>query len=239
MMRDAGATSALLAARIDELARVLLPQGKAVSGCWRVGGRARGGSLAITLSGAIEADGATLQRASRATPRLVKAVRRCSTPRRSNGRGDGSTAVTATRARQRPMLAIATMRLTVSRGRSRLGRGGRPRRTRVETYLAGERRRDRYARRQGHPLPSGCPWRDAIGREGQIRVPVMIVAMRSIETDEVTAIQRTRPVARRPEDRSTHAWRRRRRGGQARRRRTRDGPTDHWRGRQPARRPRQ
>jgi hypothetical protein len=50
---DAHAVSVLLAARIDELARVLLPRGKAVSGCWRVGGLdgATGDSLAIALAG--------------------------------------------------------------------------------------------------------------------------------------------------------------------------------------------
>ena len=50
---DAHAVSVLLAARIDELARVLLPQGKAVSGSWRVGGLdgATGGLLAIALTG--------------------------------------------------------------------------------------------------------------------------------------------------------------------------------------------
>ena len=35
-----------------------------------------------------------------------------------------------------------------------------------------------------------CPWKDANGKT--IRVPAMIVAMRSIETDAITAIQRTR-----------------------------------------------
>ena len=36
-----------------------------------------------------------------------------------------------------------------------------------------------------------CPWgKDASGKT--IRVPAMIVAMRSIATDEITAIQRTR-----------------------------------------------
>jgi putative DNA primase/helicase len=50
---DAHAVSVLLAARIDELARVLLPRGKAVSGCWRVDGLdgATGDSLAIALAG--------------------------------------------------------------------------------------------------------------------------------------------------------------------------------------------
>ena len=82
MMRDAHAVSALLAARIGELARVLLPHGKAVSGCWRVGELSRGRerSLAITLPGHHRGrwrDFATSEQGDALD--LVKAVRRCST----------------------------------------------------------------------------------------------------------------------------------------------------------------
>ena len=78
---DPHAVSALLAERIDELARVLLPRGKAVSGCWRVGGLdgARGGSLSIALSGnhqGLWRDFATGERGDALD--LVKGVRNCS-----------------------------------------------------------------------------------------------------------------------------------------------------------------
>jgi hypothetical protein len=52
-MLGAGATSARLAERIAELVRQLLPNGRVLNGCWRVGNLsgAKGASLSITLSG--------------------------------------------------------------------------------------------------------------------------------------------------------------------------------------------
>ena len=77
---DAHAVSALLAARIDELARVLFPQGKAAERCWRVGGLdgATGGSLVIALAGSkrgLWIDHATGEKGDALD--LVKGVRNC------------------------------------------------------------------------------------------------------------------------------------------------------------------
>jgi putative DNA primase/helicase len=66
-----------------------------------------------------------------------------------------------------------------------------PRRTLVVTYLRGRALKlpDSLANKVIR-FHRRCPWRDEAGRS--LRVPAMVVAMRSIETDEVTAVQRTR-----------------------------------------------
>ena len=80
MTRDAHAISASLAARIDELARVLLPEGQAASATWRVGnlGGERGNSLAISLTRrpGLWIDHATGEKGDALD--LVKGVRHCS-----------------------------------------------------------------------------------------------------------------------------------------------------------------
>jgi putative DNA primase/helicase len=193
---DAHAVSALLAARIDELARVLLPQGKAVSGCWRVGGLdgARGASLAITLSGDHQGrwrDFATSEQGDALD--LVKAVRRCSTAEalewsrrwldrdRGRARAPAPNAGDSDDEARRIERALAIWDEAVD-----------PRNKLVETYLRARALKltdslagkvIRYHR--------ACPWgKDANGKT--IRVPAMVVAMRSIVTDDITAIQRTR-----------------------------------------------
>ncbi len=192
---DAHAVSAALAARIDELARVLLPQGKAVSGCWRVGNLsgAKGASLAITLSGDHQGhwrDFATSEQGDALD--LVKAVRRCSTAealewsRRWRGRGEARApppnAGGDDDEARRIERALAIWDDAVS-----------PRHTLVHTYLSGRALKLKLTDALAGKViryHRACPWKDANGKT--IRVPAMVVAMRSIATDEITAIQRTR-----------------------------------------------
>jgi Toprim domain-containing protein len=192
---DAPTVSALLAARIDELARVLLPQGKAVSGCWRVGNLSgeRGGSLSIALSGNHQGrwrDFATGEGGDALD--LVEAVRRCSTAaalgwsRRWLSRYGGSAPAPAPKVGDgdddayRIKMALAIWDEAVS-----------PRHTLVDTYLSGRALKltDSLANDviRYHPR---CPWNDEAGRS--LRVPAMVVAMRSIATGDITGIQRTR-----------------------------------------------
>jgi hypothetical protein len=196
MTRDAHAISASIAARIGQLAPVLLPQGRAVSGCWRVGNLAgdKGDSLSITLSGNRQGrwrDFAAGQEGDALD--LVKGVRNCGTreaiewSKQWLARGGGQMRAPAPKPgdgddeARRIERALAIWDEAVS-----------PRRTVVETYL----------RSRALVLPDSiadhvirfhraCPWRDEeAGRS--ILVPAMVVAMRSIATDEITAIHRTR-----------------------------------------------
>lgn len=193
---DAHAVSALLAARIDQLVRELLPNGHAQSGCWRIGNLsgARGGSLAITLSGDHRGrwrDFATSEQGDALD--LVEAVRGCSTAealewsRRWLSRHGGSAPAPVPNAgdsddkARRIKMALAIWDEAID-----------PRDTLADTYL----------RSRALVLPNSladhvirfhqkCPWRDA--DTGQtIFVPAIVAAMRSIATDEITAIQRTR-----------------------------------------------
>ena len=70
-----------------------------------------------------------------------------------------------------------------------------------------------------------CPWGDELTRR-TFRVPCMVAAMRSIETDEIVAIQRTRLSTRRDKRSIVACWGRGRRGDQARRRRRGDARAD-------------
>jgi putative DNA primase/helicase len=193
---DAHAVSALLAARIDELARVLLPQGKAVSGCWRVGGLdgARGGSLVIALAGSKQGlwiDHATSEKGDALD--LVKGVFNYSMreaiewSKKWLDRGRGEARAPAPNAGggddqgRRIKMALAIWNDSID-----------PRDTLADTYLS------RRGLKLTDPLADeviryhrACPWgKDANGKT--IRVPAMVVAMRSIATDEITTIQRTR-----------------------------------------------
>ena len=105
---DAHAVSASLAARIDELARPLLPNGRREGGTWRVGGLdgATGGSLAIALAGEKQGrwiDHATGEKGDALD--LVKGARHCSMreaiewSRRWLARGGGQLRVPAPKAR--------------------------------------------------------------------------------------------------------------------------------------------
>jgi len=194
---DAHAVSALLAARIDELARVLLPQGKAVSGCWRVGGLdgARGGSLVIALAGSKQGlwiDHATSEKGDALD--LVKGVRNCNTraaiewSKKWLDRGRGEAYAPAPTAgggddeARRIERALAIWDDAVS-----------PRHTLVDTYLSGRALKLKLTDALAGKViryHRACPWKDANGKP--IRVPAMVVAMRSIATDAITAIQRTR-----------------------------------------------
>ena len=191
--RDAHAISAALAARIDELARQLLPNGRRLGGTWRVGGLdgATGDSLAIALAGrkrGLWIDHATSEKGDALD--LVKGVFNYSmreaiewarrwidcgrgvAPAPNAGGGDDEA--------RRIKMALAIWDDAVS-----------PRHTLVETYLRGRALKlpDSLANKVIR-FHRRCPWRDEAGRS--LRVPAMVVAMRSIETDEVTAVQRTR-----------------------------------------------
>ena len=139
----------------------------------------------------IKALGSITRRRSTATPSTWSrpsaiAVR----PRRSNGRGDGSAATAAGAPApnagdsddegRRIEKALAIWDEAID-----------PRRTLVETYLRGRALKltDALANKVIR-FHRRCPWRDEAGRS--LRVPAMVVAMRSIATDEITAIQRTR-----------------------------------------------
>ena len=195
MTRDAGATSARLAERIDELVRELLPNGRAQNGCWRVGNLsgAKGASLSITLSGDHQGrwrDFATSEQGDALD--LVKCVLNCDTraaldwSTRWLGRDRGKAHAPVPKddrddEARRIERALAIWDDSID-----------PRRTLVDTYLSGRALKltdslaDDVIRHH-----RGCPWHDeATGRI--LRVPAMIVAMRSIATDEITAVQRTR-----------------------------------------------
>jgi Toprim domain len=193
---DAHSVSVLLAARIVELAPRLLPSGRREGASWRVGGLdgARGSSLAIALTGIKQGlwiDHATGERGDALD--LVKGARHCNTleaiewsrkwlagagqPRPSPpNAGDSDDEA------RRVEMARAIWDDAVS-----------PRHTPVHTYLSRRALKlkltDALAGKviRFHPE---CPWKDANGKT--ILVPAMVVAMRSIETDEITAIQRTR-----------------------------------------------
>jgi hypothetical protein len=191
---DAHAISVFLAARIDELAPKLLPNGRREGASWRVGGLdgTRGNSLAIALTGSNQGlwiDHATGEKGDALD--LVKGARHCNTPEAIEWSkkwlaGAGQPQASASKASDgdeahRIEKALAIWDKAVS-----------PRGTLVETYLRSRAlllplslssRVIRY-----HPK---CPWRD--DDSGQtIFVPAMVAAMRSIETDEISAIQRTR-----------------------------------------------
>ena len=233
MTRDAHAISAALAARIRELARELLPNGRQQGWTLRAGGLdgATGGSLAIALFGNHQGswiDHATQEHGDALD--LVKAVRRCSTSealewsRRWLGRYGGNPP-------RCPMLAIATMRAAVWTRCSRYGDEAiDPRRTLVETYLRGRALKlaDALANKVIR-FHRRCPWRDEAGR--------LVAGAGHGRRDAVDRDGRDHghsadaAFVRRKEDRAAHARRRRRRGRQAGRRRTHYEAADHWRGR--------
>jgi Toprim domain len=195
MTRDAHAISRALAARSYKLVRELLPSGRAHNDSWRVGGLDgnRGSSLAIQLAGKKQGlwiDHATRDKGDALD--LVKGVLNCSTReaiewsekwllRDGQLRAAAPRADDSDREGRRLEQALAIWNEAID-----------PRDTLVDNYL---RRRalkltgelaDKVIR-----FHSTCPWRDdATGKT--IRVPAMIVAMRSIDTDQVTAVQRTR-----------------------------------------------
>jgi hypothetical protein len=194
-MRDAHAVSVLLAARIGELVCELLPNGRDQGGTWRVGGLDgnKGGSLAIALLGDHQGrwrDFATRERGDALD--LVKGVLGYDTPqaliwsRRWLDRCHGEARAPAHDAGggddegRRIEIAQAIFDEAID-----------PRHTYVDTYLFSrglqldEALADHVIR-----YHRACPWgRDAIGNT--IRGPAMVVAMRSIATDEITAIHRT------------------------------------------------
>ena len=193
------ALSARLAEWISELARELLPNGCAQGETWRVGGLdgAAGDSMTITLSGNYRGrwrDFATDQKGDALN--LVKGVLGYETPEAiawakewldrgaevrepapkagDDGDEDGHKA-------RRIKWALAIWNNSIN-----------PSNTLVDTYLSrrGLKLTDALA---DHVIRfnGACPWgRDAYGKT--VRVPAMIVAMRSIATDEITAIHRTR-----------------------------------------------
>src|SRR5271166_2072123 len=193
------AVSARLAECTSELVRELLPNGRAQGETWRVGGLdgAAGESMAITLSGKYRGrwhDFETGQKGDALD--LVKGVRGYKTPE-----------------------AIAWAKKWLDRvsGQARApspkagddGDEDGPKDRCVEWALAiwnesmdpSNTLADTYLSRRGLKLTDAlavdviryhraCPWgKDASGET--IRVPAMIVAMRSIATDEITAIHRT------------------------------------------------
>jgi Toprim domain-containing protein len=192
---DAHATSALLAARIDELVRELLPNGRQLGWTWRIGGLdgATGGSLAIALAGSkrgLWIDHATGERGDALD--LVKCVLNCDTraaldwSTRWLGRDRGRAPAPAPKAgdgddeARRIESALAIWDEATD-----------PRNTLVDTYLRSralvltDALADHVIR-----YHERCPWRDdATGKT--IHVRAMVVVMRSIATDEITAIQRT------------------------------------------------
>jgi putative DNA primase/helicase len=193
---DAHAVSALLAARIVELAPVLLPNGRRQGATLRGGGLdgKKGGSLVITLSGNHQGrwrDFATGQEGDALD--LVKGVRNCNTREAIEwsknwlARRGGQPRAPAPKAgdgddeARRIERALAIWDEAVS-----------PRRTVVDTYLR-SRALVLTDSLVNHVIRfhQKCPWHDA--DTGQtIPVPAMVVAMRSIATDEITAILRTR-----------------------------------------------
>ena len=195
MTRDANAISAALAARIDEFVRELLPNGRAQSGCWRVGGLdgEKGGSLAIQLAGnkqGLWIDHATCEKGDALD--LVKGVLNCSmreaiewskkwlarsgcqlrapVPKTGNDDDEAS---------------------RIERARAIWDEAIDPRKTLVDAYLRGraleltDALADEVIR-----FHRACPWGDDAGKT--IHVRAMVVALRSIATDEITAVQRTR-----------------------------------------------
>jgi Toprim domain len=196
LTRDAHAISHALAARIDELVRELLPNGRAQDGTWRVGGLdgARGGSLVIALARSkhgLWIDHATGEKGDALD--LVKDVRYCNTreaiewSKKWLARDGGQPRAPAQNTGDSDDEAHR-----IERALAIWGEAIDPRNTLVEAYLLGRALKLtdaladdvlRYHR--------GCPWHDeATGRI--LRVPAMVVAMRSIATDDTTAIQRTR-----------------------------------------------
>jgi hypothetical protein len=196
MTHEAKTISAALAARIDTLVSELLPNGRDQSGYWRVGNLdgEKGSSLAIQLAGSKQGlwfDHATGEKGDALD--LVKGVRNSNTREAVEWSkrwlvGDGG----QLRA-QAPKAGDsddATDR--IERALSIWKQAIDPQDTVVNIYLRGRALRltDALADRviRFHPI---CPWRD--NETGKtIRVPAMIVAMRSIVTDKITAIQRTR-----------------------------------------------
>jgi Toprim domain len=196
MTRGANAISAALAAHIDTLARELLPNGHGQGAAWRVGGLdgAGGNSLVIALDGRKQGlwfDHATGEKGDALD--LVKGVRNCDTreaiewSKRWLVRDGGQQRAQAPKVgdsddeggRIEKALAIWDQAID-------------PRDTLVDNYLGRRALKltdglaDKVIR-----FHSTCPWRDdATGKT--IRVPAMIVAMRSIDTDQITAVQRTR-----------------------------------------------
>ena len=193
------AVKAQLAERINDLVRDLLPKGRAQGETWRVGNLAgeKGDSLSITLSGNHQGrwrDFATGQKGDALD--LVKAVRRCDTreaiewSKKWFDRVGGHARAPAPKAgddgdedgrKDRHIeWALAIWNESMD-----------PSNTLADTYLS----------RRGLKLTDAlavdviryhraCPWgKDANGET--IRVPAMIVAMRSIATDQITAIHRT------------------------------------------------
>ena len=195
MMRDAPAVNVRLAARIAELARELLPNGRDQGGTWRVGGLdgEKGGSLAISLTRrpGLWIDHATQERGDALD--LVKAVRRCSTAealewsRRWLDCGRGEARAPAPNAGD----SDDEFR-RIERALEIWDEAVDPRRTLVETYL-GRRALVLTDALADHVIRyhRKCRWYD-YDADRLILVPAMVVAMRSIATDEITAIQRTR-----------------------------------------------
>jgi hypothetical protein len=187
--------SALLAERIGELAPSLLPNGRCQGATWRVGGLdgEKGSSLAIALAGSTQGlwiDHATREKGDALG--LVKGVLNSSMREAiewskkwlaRNGQLRAHTPKTGDSddVTDRIERALAIWDQAID-----------PRDTVVDTYLRGRALQltgalaERVIR-----FDPACPWRDhETGKT--IRVPAMIVAMRSIETDKITAIQRTR-----------------------------------------------
>jgi hypothetical protein len=190
----AHAVSALLAARIAELAPELLPNGRDQGGTWRVGGLdgEKGGSLAISLirRPGLWIDHATGEKGDALD--LVKGVLNCDTrealawsrqwlARDSGGRRTPPAEVSGGENEAR----------RIESARAIWDQAFDPRRTLVNTYLG--RRGLKLTDALAGPViryHRACPWCQASGNI--IRVPAMVVAMRSIAMDEITAIQRTR-----------------------------------------------
>lgn len=196
MTHKAKNISAALAGHADLLVRELLPNGSNQSGYWRVGNLdgAKGSSLAIQVVGSKQGlwiDHATGEKGDALD--LVKGVLNCTTrdaiewsekllarngapPRAQAPRASGSDDVT-----DRIERALTIWEQAVD-----------PRDTVAGIYLRGRALQltGALANRVIRFDPAS-PWRDdAAGKT--IRVPAMIVAMRSIDTDKITAIQRTR-----------------------------------------------
>jgi hypothetical protein len=196
MTRDARATSAALAAWIGELARELLPKGRAQGASWRVGGLdgARGGSLVIALAGSKQGlwfDHATGEKGDALD--LVEGVRNCNAreaiewSRKWLARNVGQP-----RARAPNTGNSDDDASRIERALAIWDEAIDPCNTLVDAYLRGRALKltdalaDKVIR-----YHRACPWQDeATGKI--LRVPAMVVAMRSIATDEITAIQRTR-----------------------------------------------
>jgi hypothetical protein len=196
MELGARGTSALLAERIGELAPELLPNGRGQGATWRVGGLGgeKGGSLAIALAGnkqGLWIDNATREKGDALD--LVKGVFNCSTleaiewSKKWLARGGGQLRAPTPKAGDGDDEASR-----IERALAIWDEAIDPRNTLVDTYL-----RERALKLTDALADEvirfhrACPWRDdATGKT--IHVRAMVVALRSIATDEITAVQRTR-----------------------------------------------